>query len=706
MRRFKHLELFITILIWGSLFLSVPGARAENQIALIPNEIQLNRSGQKHQIMVEHKQESLWKGDLTDKASFLSSNTDIATVDETGKVRAVGNGEATITAVVGDQSATAVVKVSGADEPFNWSFRNHIQPILYKKGCSTGACHGAAAGKNGFKLSLRGYDFEADHMAITREADGRRVSLAKPEDSLLLLKPTAQVPHEGGERFTKDSESYQMLLEWIQDGAPAASDDDPVITRLEILPKQAMLSVDTKQRMIVRAHFTDGTYRDITEWAKFDTTDESVAVVDDVGVVSVLAPGSTCITVWYSSKVISADILVPRSKPIPEEVYAKADRHNYIDDLVSAKLKSLQIAPTVEADDEVFIRRVYLDTLGILPEPKEVKGFLQSGNPNKRSALIDRILDRPEFVDYWSYKWSDLLLVSSKKLTEARELNAFYRFIRESVQENKPWDEFVGQIVTASGNTVENGAAAFFKMHKETTDLTETTSQAFLGMSITCARCHNHPLEKWTQDDYYGMANLLSRVKLKNGKDGGTEVIANPFGNILHPKKARALPPKPLDGESIPVDSQIDRREVLAEWLTSPENPYFTRAIVNRVWSNFMGRGLVDPVDDLRLTNPSSNAPLMEALANHLAENHYDLKDLMRTIMNSATYQRSSAPSDPEQPDNKYYSQYIMRRLPAEVILDAYSQVTQVPTDFPGYPKGARALELRDSEVASYFLTA
>ncbi|MCA9428219.1 MAG: DUF1553 domain-containing protein, partial [Candidatus Omnitrophica bacterium] len=311
-----------------------------------------------------------------------------------------------------------------------------------------------------------------------------------------------------------------------------------------------------------------------------------------------------------------------------------------------------------------------------------------------------------EFVDYWSYKWSDLLLVSSKKLTEARELNAFYRFIRESVQENKPWDEFVGQIVTASGNTVENGAAAFFKMHKETTDLTETTSQAFLGMSITCARCHNHPLEKWTQDDYYGMANLLSRVKLKNGKDGGTEVIANPFGNILHPKKARALPPKPLDGEPIPLDSQTDRREVLAEWLTSPENPYFTRAIVNRVWSNFMGRGLVDPVDDLRLTNPSSNAPLMEALANHLAENHYDLKDLMRTIMNSATYQRSSAPSDPEQPDNKYYSQYIMRRLPAEVILDAYSQVTQVPTDFPGYPKGARALELRDSEVASYFLTA
>ncbi len=686
---------------------SAPGdAGAEGEIALIPSEIELTRVGQTHQVLVEEKEGALWKGDVSEQAAFHSSDPAIATIDDTGQVRAVANGETTITAQVDGQTTTSVVRVKGADQPFNWSFRNHIQPILYKKGCSTGACHGAAAGKNGFKLSLRGYDFEADHLAITREADGRRVSLTHPEDSLILLKPTAQIAHEGGERFDQDSESYQMLLEWIQDGAPGASEEDPRITHLEILPKQVMLSENSNQQMIVQAVFTDGSLRDVTEWAKFDTTDESVAVVDDVGRVSVLAPGSTCITVWYSSKVTSADVLVPRSESVSPEVYASEDRKNFIDDHVLAKLESLQIAPTTEAEDATFIRRVYLDTLGILPDVEEVKRFLRSGNPNKRAALIERVLERPEFVDYWSYKWSDLLLVSSRNLKEAKELNSFYRFIRESVEENKPWDRFVSEIITASGSTLENGAAGFFKMHQETTDLTETTSQAFLGMSITCARCHNHPLEKWTQDDYYGMANLLARVKLKNGKDGGTEVIANPFGNILHPSKARPLPPKPLDGEPISLDASIDRRQILADWLTSPENPYFTRAIVNRVWKNFMGRGLVEPEDDLRLTNPSSNQPLMDALADNLAKHKFDLKHLMRTIMNSAAYQRSSAPSDPSQPDNKNYSQYIMRRLPAEVILDAYAQATGVPTKFAGYPEGARALQLRDSEVASYFLNA
>lgn len=686
---------------------SVVSASFSGDLAILPAEVHLNRADQEHRILAVLSEGDLARGDLSARAAFSSANPEIATIDASGRVKAVANGEATIRAEVeGVGAAEIKVKVAGADEPFNWSFRNHIQPILFKTGCSTGACHGAAAGKNGFILSLRGYDHEADHHALTRDAQGRRVSLAQPEDSLILLKPTGEIPHEGGVRFEKDSESYRMLLEWIQDGAPGPDEADPLITHLEVFPKRAMLEKDSVQQVVVQAHFTDGSYRDVTEWAKFGTTDDVVATVDDDGVVTVLSSGSTSITVWYSSKVASADVLVPRAKPVSAEVFANSPRNNYIDDHILAKLKSLQIAPSGEADDETFIRRVHLDLLGVLPDPETVTRFVRSGNPNKRSALVDSLFERPEFVDYWAYKWSDLLLVSSRNLTDPKELNAFYRYIRESVEENQPWDRFVGRILTASGNTVENGAAAYFKMHKETTDLTETTSQAFLGMSITCARCHNHPLEKWTQDDYYGMANLLARVKLKNGAVEGTDVIANAFGDVLHPSKARALPPRPLDGDPIPLDAPGDRREHLAEWMTSAENPYFSRAIVNRVWKNFMGRGLVEPEDDLRLTNPSSNEPLMEALTRDLAEHDFDLKHLMRTIIASAAYQRSSAPSDPEQPDAKHFSQYIMRRLKAEVILDAYSQATGVPTMFPGYPEGARALQLRDSQIASYFLTA
>jgi hypothetical protein len=325
---------------------------------------------------------------------------------------------------------------------------------------------------------------------------------------------------------------------------------------------------------------------------------------------------------------------------------------------------------------------------------------------DKRAKLADAILARPEFVDYWTYKWSDMLLISSKNLPVPQELNAFYRYVREAVEENRPWDQFVRGIVTASGNTQQNGAANYFFMHREIPDLAETTSQAFLGTSITCARCHNHPLEKWTQNQYYGFANLFSRVRVKNGKTAGNDIVAASFGDVLHPLNGKAIPPQPLDGEVAADAPGADRRAALADWLTAPQNPYFTRAIVNRVWKNFMGRGLVEPVDDLRLTNPATNEPLMEALCLDLSEQGYDLKALMRSILTSAAYQRSSEGADPAAPDNINYSQYIARRLKAEVLLDTYSQVTEAPTPFNGYPAGYRALQLRDSLVASYFLDA
>jgi hypothetical protein len=379
---------------------------------------------------------------------------------------------------------------------------------------------------------------------------------------------------------------------------------------------------------------------------------------------------------------------------------------NFVDDLVLQKLKALGIPPSPLASDSTFLRRAFLDACGVLPSPQEARAFLTDSAPDKRAKLVESLLARPEFVDYWTYKWSDLLLVSSRKLPGAA-LTSFSNWIRKSVQENRRWDQFAREILTAQGSALENGAANYCVLHKEPIELTETTTQAFMGMSLTCARCHNHPLEKWTQSQYYEMANLFSRVRLKNGERGGdVQVIADAAGEINHPRRGVPLPPRPLDGSAISLADTRDRREALADWLTAPNNPYFAKALVNRVWRNFMGRGLVEAEDDLRLTNPPSNQELLDGLAQDFVNSGYDVKHLLRTILLSATYQRDSTPLPGNEKDDRYYSRYLPRRLPAEVILDAMSQVTGVPTDFEGYAKGSRALQLPDSQVASYFLTA
>jgi hypothetical protein len=375
---------------------------------------------------------------------------------------------------------------------------------------------------------------------------------------------------------------------------------------------------------------------------------------------------------------------------------------------VLKKLQELNLPTSGTCTDEEFIRRAYLDAAGILPTAGEVERFLAEARRSRaaaRARLIESLLERPEFVDFWTYKWSDLLLVSTRELS-SRSMRSFHHWIRRSVTENKPWDRFAREIVTATGSTLENGAANYFILHKDPIELTETTTQAFLGMSLTCARCHNHPMEKWTQNQYHAMANLYARVSRKDGPDGGVVVYTAKEGDIRHPRTGRALPPQPLDGTALPLTAPGDRREHLAAWLTSPSNPYFSRALVNRVWRQFMGRGLVEAEDDLRLTNPPSNEELLAALTDDFVRHGFDVKRLIQQIMNSATYQRSAAPVKGNEADQRYYSHYIVRRLPAEVILDAISQVTGVPTEFSGYPKGWRALQLPDSRVESYFLTA
>jgi hypothetical protein len=719
-----------------------PGAPA---VVLLPAEVTLTGPKARQRVLVAARGPEGFVGDLTARARFVSSNPKVAVVDLSGVVRPVADGTATLTAVVDGRRATAAVRVRDVAKPFAWSFANHVQPVLTKFGCNSGACHGASAGKGGLKLTLRGYDAPMDHAALTRQALGRRIIPSEPAKSLVLQKATMGIPHGGGRRFKPNSMEHGVIAQWIAAGCPPPSDADPAMERLEVFPPEAVLKQGQEQQILVRAVYADGRTEDVTRWVKYGSSDDTVAAVDDDGLVEVKGHGETAITVWYHSRVAFARISSPFPAKTAPEVFAKAERRNFIDELALKKLQALRVPPAGLCTDEEFIRRAYLDAAGILPTPEEVAAFLaeceqermgvrkdgsmgdavrptalpthphthtpihlrqNAPTPKARAALIDRLLERPEFTDYWAYRWSDLLLVSSRKLP-GKGMWSFYNWIRESVAENKPWDRFVREIVTASGSTLKNGAANFFVLHKDPIDLTETTSQAFLGMSLTCARCHNHPLEKWTLDDYYGMANLFGRVRLRNGDTPGeTLVFAAADGEVNRLLTGMPLPPKPLDAPPMALDDSRDRREHLAEWLTSAENPYFARALVNRVWRNFFGRGLVEAEDDLRLTNPPSNEELMAAVTRDFTENGFDVRRLIRTVMNSATYQRSSTPAPGSPPDEKYYSTYIPRRLPAEALLDAISQVTGVPTDFPGYPKGTRAAQLADSQVASYFLSA
>jgi hypothetical protein len=598
----------------------------------------------------------------------------------------------------------------------SWSFRNDVQPVLAKAGCSSGACHGAAAGQGGFKLSLRGYDNEGDWRTITRSALGRRLSLNDPGRSLLLLKPTGTVPHKGGTRFETNSLEYKILSGWIAAGAPGPKDSDMRITRLEVQPDHATLKPGDTRALTIRAHFSNGEVRDVTRWAKYADANAAVTTVDDGGQVKVMAFGEGAITAWYLSRIAIATITVPFTNKLAPESFARAGQRNFIDTAVLAKLRQLNLPPSSRCTDSEFIRRVFLDTIGILPSAQEVREFLANSAADKRDQLIEAVLRRPEFVDYWSYKWSDLLLVNSERLRPAA-MWSYYNWIRGNVAANTPWDRFVRELVTARGSTLENGAANFFALHEDPPNMAETTTQAFLGMSINCAKCHNHPLEKWTNDEYFGFANLFARVRAKTGAADGERVIfAAADGDINQPLTGRPQKPKPLDGSALPMDDPADRRQALAAWLTSPDNPYFSRAIVNRIWANFYGVGLVEKVDDLRVTNPASNEPLLTAAGRYLAEQKFDLKALMRVILQSETYQRSSTSLRENAADQRFYSRYYPRRLMAEVLLDAYSQVTGVPTEFrldlrnqnrglgDKYPVGFRALQLPDTRTFSYFL--
>jgi hypothetical protein len=705
-RWFKFLAWIVVVMLSGGAGAPTADTPADpSELAILPEAVVLRGQGSRQQLIVEARAGATFTGNRTRTSTFTSSNPNVATVDAAGTVAAVSDGRAIITARNGAASASTVVEVERAAAPYPLTFRNHVVPVLTRAGCNSGPCHGSLSGKNGFKLTLRGYDPELDYLTLTRQASARRINRVEPGRSLMLLKPTLAVSHGGGKRFDPRSPEYGVIAQWIAAGTPAPADWDPSMTRLEIFPPAAQLKPGDEQPLIVRAHFSDGHAEDVTRWAKFSSSEGAVASVSEEGVAKVQGAGEAAVSAWYLSKIVTARITSPFPNRIDPAVYARAPRANFIDNLVLTKLTELNIEPSPLSSDTEFIRRAYLDAAGILPKPDEVRAFLDDTRADKRARLIDALLERPEFVDYWAYKWSDLLLVSSRTLP-SNAMWSYYNWIRSSVAANKPWDQMAREILTASGNTLANGAANYYVLHKNPIAVTENVAMTFMGFSITCARCHNHPLEKWTQKDYYQMANLFSRIAVKNGTErGDLSVYPARTGEINHPRLNLPLAPRPLDGPSLRVNEEVDRRAFFADWLISPDNPFFARALVNRVWKNFLGRGLVEGVDDIRDANPPSNPALLAALTRDFVAHRFEVKHLVRTIMSSTTYQLSSRPTATNAADLKYHSHYLARRLPAEVILDAISQVTGVPENFPGYP-GRRALQLPDAAVDSYFLTA
>jgi hypothetical protein len=704
---------------FGPIFLLlVTGSAAAGELRMDPPAITLRPLHASQQVIVSDVTSGRATNDRTGAATFTSSNPKVATVSSAGVVTANGDGSATISATVGGQTVTMAVTVSGTYSKAGWDFDRHVIPTLTRNGCNSGACHGALAGKGGFKLSLRGFDPDSDWFAITRQAQARRTDAAAPANSLLLKKATKTQPHGGGTRFADDSRYYAVLKDWIAAGAGGPAKDRGPPPTLAVFPPAMLGTPKQKAKLVAVATYADGHTEDVTAWAKFSSSEETVAGVDEEGTVTVAGSGVAGVSVVFGSSVATATVTVPFPNRVDAAAFASQSDASFIDKHILRTLGELSLPPSPPATDAEFVRRAFLDACGILPTPKERDEYVRDTSPGKKIRLVDSLLARPEYVDYWAYRWSDLFLVSTRDLPQAATWS-FYRSIRRAVADNVPWDRFAREVLTASGSTLHAGPANYFTLHKDVAKLAETTSLTFLGTSIGCAKCHNHPLEKWTQDQYWAFANLFSRVTLKNGDLAGEVIVSpSPLGEALHPRRGEPMPPAPLGGTALSLDSPKDRRQHFAEWLTQKDNPFFAKAIVNRVWKAYLGRGLVEAEDDLRATNPASNPALFDALAQDFVKHGYDIKRLMRQILTSDAYGRSSTPLPSNAADDRFYSRYFVRRLPAEVILDAYSAVTGVPTPFveasagpsngfvkkSDYPSGTRAVQLPDTLLVSRFL--
>jgi hypothetical protein len=643
--------------------------------------------------------------DYSRRASFRSSNPGVMTVSPDGLVTPHGNGTAQIAVTYQGQTIVAQGTVKEFDGDPAVSFRNQVVPVLTKAGCNSGGCHGKATGQNGFKLSLLGFDTEFDYGALVKEARGRRVFPAAPDRSLLLMKAIAEVPHGGGQRLKPDSFEYRLLQRWIRQGAPPGSASDPSLVRIECSPKSAVLGRNSQQQMLVTAIYSDGHTRDVTHEAQFKSNELHIANVDDEGLVDTEeGTGDTAVMARYMGQVDVFCITVPTTASTSPAPVVPV--RNFIDTLVQAKWRQLQLTPSPMADDATFLRRAFIDSIGTLPTPEEVREFLADRDPNKREKWIDRMLARNEYADFWTVKWGDLLRNKRRNGKEAqRGTFAFHAWIRNALATNMPYDQFVRNIIAAQGTVDQHPPVIWYREVRNLFHQTNDTAQLFLGTRINCAQCHHHPYEKWSQDDYYQLQAFFARLGRKDGETSAEPAIfVRPDGSVRNPASGKIMEPRGLDGPAMTISEDEDPRHKLVDWMVDPANPMFAKAICNRIWAHYMARGLVEPVDDMRVTNPPSNPELMDALARALVEHKFDLKYLMREIMNSSTYQLSAAPTRQNEFDEQNYARAYPKRIIAEVLLDAMSQVTGTHENFGDLPTGTRAIQLPDESVVSYFL--
>ena len=579
-------------------------------------------------------------------------------------------------------------------------FANDLLPLLSKLGCNSGGCHGKASGQNGFKLSVFGFDTVADFDALVKEGRGRRLFAADPQSSLLLKKATGSVPHGGGQRVKIGTPDYEVLEAWVRQGTPFEQPGSPKLVRLTVSPRDRVMKIASQQQILATAHYSDSSVRDVTSAAGYASNAPMVAEADRQGLVRTgQVPGEAAITVHYMGQVASVQVQVPRTiQSTPFEFPAQTK----IDELVLAKLQKMRLVPAELADDATFLRRLYLDMIGTLPSPEEIREFQSDRRSDKRSYWIDRVLDRPEYADYWALVWSDILLVDRQKLGE-RGAYELHHWLRQQFARNRPYDQWVAELITATGNSGTNGPANLFRAVETPEELARTVSQAFLGVRMECAQCHHHPFEKWSQDDFYGLVGFFNGIERKPIAPGRVLIYHAGLRETRLPLSEKVIPTRPLDGQVF-SETGTDPRRTFAQWLVASENPWFAKLIGNRMWKHFLGRGLVEPEDDLRSTNPPTNEPLLALLAQQVVEAKFDLKQLMRFIVNSRTYQLASITNSTNRDDEQNFSHHYVKRLPAEVLLDAIGQVTGAPESFPGRPPGTRAIELWDNRLPSYFL--
>jgi hypothetical protein len=598
-----------------------------------------------------------------------------------------------------------------ADEPLV-DFELDVQPIFTRFGCNAGACHGKQRGQNGFQLSLLAFDTDFDFDALTKEARGRRVNFTSPEQSLLLLKPIGAVPHGGGKRLDPASAEFATLRRWVLQGMPRANPNAPKLERVAVEPSAAMLGTNAQQSLKVTAHFSDGSTRDVTRLAQFQSNEPAIAAVDDDGVITTnIVTGESAVMARYMNQIAVCTVSVPLANEVPREVYEQLPRKNFIDELVWQKLERLRITPSEPAPDHKFLRRVFIDIIGRGPTIEEARRFLDDPSPNKREALVDHLLAQPEYAEHWANKWADLLRPNPYHVGIKSVLN-YDAWIRDSFRKNKPYDQFARELIAAKGSTWRNGNTNLFRDRRQPDELTTIISQVFLGIRLECAKCHHHPFEKWGLDDFYSFAAYFSQVGRK-----GTGISAPISGSeefiftgkpmkVLHPQTQREMTPRTLFGDSPALSADTDPRDVLAAWITSRDNPFFAQVMVNRIWTDLMERGLVEPVDDLRASNPPSNGPLLEALAVDFRDNGFDIKKLIRRITTSHVYGLSSLPNDRNAADTRNYSRHYRQRLRGEVLLDTVNQITGSTDSFAATAPGTTAKELWTVRIESLFLDA